>query len=224
MSSASDNVWKLRTVARLRKAWQLGGPIEKSFAVAIAAEPMVGLLIVILGIPFLSQQTPSEIGQLLLVGLMAILGQPAFLNAQYAGALGLAFWQAALDHGWMPSFERAYYGELVRYMRAHAAKTGLLPGDAAWASAYCLLYFGTIVGAEAVVVLGWPLIGPWTFIAFAAIEIPVAVLCFRVFGRRTRRRFRDAAEAGYQLSALLVQTNRRILEQRRLSTVGRRGR
>src|SRR2546427_1991975 len=184
MSTSRNDVWKLGTMARLRKAWRLGGTVERFFAVAIAAEPVIGALIVI-PVAF-SQKSPSEIVQVLLVGLMAILGQPAFLNAQYAAALSQPFWQAALDNNWMPSFEREYYAELIRYMKARGKQNGLLPGNIAWALAYCILYFGTIASAVAIAVVAWPLVGRWVFVIFAAIEVPVAIISYRLYGWRTR--------------------------------------
>lgn len=215
MTPSTGDSWKLRTTGRLRQAWRLGDPVARFFAVAIAAEPLIAGMIVIL--VALIQPTPSETVQVLFAGLMAIVAQPAFLNAQYEAVLTLSFWEAALERHWLPTFEREYYTELVRYLRAHGGRAGRHPGNGAWALAYMLLYFGTVAGAAAIVVAGWPVLREWVFVVFAAIEVPVALASYRLYGRRTRRWFKEAARQGFRLEDLLLRTNRQLIETQRLA-------
>ncbi len=163
-------------------------------------EPVVGFLftVAVLLLPI----SASEVGAAFVAALMGILGQPIFLPVQYESVYTPAFWEASIEAGWMPSFERQYYGELARYQRTYGGPTGRLPGDARWAVSFMVVYLGTVGIAIGTVLLLFPVVGAWSVVAFIPVEIAVAAVCFKLYLGRDRARLRLAAERGFRLREL----------------------
>jgi hypothetical protein len=203
--------WQIRGVGRLRKAWKYGGASERFLAAAIVLEPIVALAIILPVV--LSPLSPSTIVVVLLTGLMAMLGQPLFLGAQYSAVFTPAFFRAAIENRWMPAFEQPFYNEIIRYKESFGGVHGRFPGDAAWGIAYGLVYVATVAVAVLLTPSIYRLVGAWAFVAFAGFEVPVALGSGILYARRVRRRLAEADAKGFNLTALKHEMERRIREQ-----------
>jgi uncharacterized protein with PQ loop repeat len=153
----------------------------------------------------------NESLELLLTLVMSIAGWGAFLNALYAPLYSAVFWRAGIREGWVPPSESDYFLELARYQEARGTN-GQFPGDATWGIAYYLIYVGTGVAGSIFVLALFPSWGPWVFFAFAAVEFPVAIVCWLIYGRRTQDRLEQAEAAGFHL----LQLRKAIARQRNL--------
>jgi hypothetical protein len=184
----------------LRLAWNFGGKTEKSFAILVAAAPvvLVGLLTVLVTHGFLSGARAGEyvISGVILLLLAAswIFYSPSILRPLNSTRVirGLLETNASSDP------ERAYLAELLRYKDTWG-KNGEIAGDVAIGYVHATIYYSLCVAYLVVVLAFYPRWGEIALGLFAAAALWMGILGFVLSLRRAERELRSTEQLGFQL-------------------------
>ncbi len=179
-------------------AWKYGGKTERAFVFLFGIMALMIVFLVTLTIleyayrnwPFVAISTT----------IIAVFSLPAFTQAILAPLYSAAFLRESVRRD-LVRFNKQYYEEYARYIEAYGV-SGHLKGDVAWGVAFWGLCNGNIAGGIIFATIFYPILGDLTFWAFVALELPLALGCYFIYGRRTYRQFQEAQLRGFRLLEL----------------------
>lgn len=194
-----------RVTSWLLLAWKFGGRWEKGFVILVN----IGIVNVIV-VAFLSAWLSSRAGWPLAAMwsvLIAAFFFPPFQQAFIVPAFSPEVIRESLRRG-LGEGEERYYELLAEYKEKYGAK-GQLPGDRAAGFLYWTIFHANLYGAIAITLLLSPVAGEWAVIAYAGIDIPIALGLRLLYLFRTRGQFLEAKERGFPLTDLRLESIRR---------------
>jgi hypothetical protein len=178
-------------------AWRYGALRERSFLLIYLTfiASTVGLTIVT-GFMIVQGNWPAVA---MVTFFMAVSALPAFEQPFMANLYSASYLREGVKQGWLPDAKNhAFYLELSRYKETFGT-SGSPPAELRWGITYWLIYFATIAGSIVLTIALYPVVGDLAWLVFAAIEVPVALACYVLYGRNTTKEFKEAERLGFRL-------------------------
>lgn len=193
---AHENAYRGFGFVRFHKmVWRHGGPWERFFLCLFLF--LYAFLPAILAWITWGVFTSALPVELMISFVIALVSYGAFNDAFIAGLINSDFILDGLRLRLFTAHQR-FLEETARFLSIHG-EDGRFPGAVRWALTYWSLYFGLMALS---IVFTWELIsvfGPWTPLAFAAVEAPVALGCFIAFLLHVKRIQERAETLGFPL-------------------------
>ena len=131
---------------------------------------------------------------------LAVMNLNLFNDAIESPFYTTRFHREALEKGWFEPYA-GFLREFNRYREAHG-RDGRLLGDIRWAAIAWTIYYGLLVLSILLPLAWYQFVGHFAFVAFVAVNIPIALLFFFLFGRRLHAEFRTAEGRSFRLLEL----------------------
>jgi len=195
-------------------AWRYGGALERQFVLLVMLAPIVAVLTFVGANTylFLAQTADRAAFQVNLVILMAVFSWPFFQPGITGSMYSNAYFGEAIRQRWLSPLQREYAAEVIRYREALGDKEPLV---ADWARALAIFYDGIVCGSALFALSFFPLVGSWTWVAFAIWYVPLVVIVWRLFWHVMRKEGDAAARMGFRMREIGAQMLDGIRQERR---------
>src|SRR6267143_5607747 len=188
-----------------RLAWQCGGSIERTFIVlnSLIAVFVVSVPVILAGLIVIFRSFPpiDLFRQQILACILTASSSRIYSQAIRAPSLSNAFFRAAIENNWFTPEETSFYRELARYRESRGAR-GQFPGDVTWGLVYWVIVVTLVLSSVPYATAFYPLLGGWTWLPLAILDIPLSIGCWIVYARRVRSQYFRAEKEGFPLASL----------------------
>jgi hypothetical protein len=182
----------------LRAARQVGGPWTRLSVVLMEVTFVTFMALwFLLFYLHLNQGWPLEVA---LAFALSGLSYAAYNDAISTPLLSAPVLREAIRQGWTKPDDE-YYEELAR-IREVRGDGERFTEAMAWALAFWVMFYGTLLGAIPFVLATHSTFGYWSTYLYLAIVLPVAIASSLGYSRRNWRQFKEAEAAGSRVMEL----------------------
>lgn len=197
MAAATPNIGKIKD---LQMAWRFAGPRERELVLFVLAAPAVAVAAFVAANLYLFLVRSFD-GAVFIVNLIIIIPvaswsffQPAITAPMYSNA----YYREAIREGWLKPLQADWAAEIVRFREARGIN-GQISGNVERGRAYAIVYLAGVIGSVPFGLILYPILGGWSWAAFAIWYIPLVVVLWRLFWRRMRKEADAAEREGFRM-------------------------
>jgi len=200
----------------LRMAWRYGGASERRLVLLVFTAPLVVFVAFVIGNAYLlvAQLDKGALFQVNLVIIMAAASwymfQPAITTPMYSND----YYREAIRQRWLSPLQGEWAAEIVRFREAHGVN-GQMPSNLGLGLAYGAVYDAGVIGSVPFGIALYPVLGGWTWMAFAVWYIPLVVVLRMAFWRRMKKEADAAAEMGFRMREIASKMRLELQRERR---------
>ncbi len=197
---------RIGRVKDLQMAWRFGGRIERELALFVISAPavVVGAFVLANAYLLLAHAASPALLQIDLVLIMAASSWYFFQPAITAPMYSNAYYREAIRQRWLSPLQCDYAAEIVRYRETIGVNENR-PQHLQWARALAIVYDAGVCGSGVFALTLFPILGSWTWLAFAGSYVPIVLILWRAFWRQMRREGDLAKQMGFRMREIGAQ-------------------